>query len=1266
MLQKMKNNSGSVSVILYVRFIRQVLIVLPVMLACLIPSAHAKDITLQWDPVANADYYTVYWGEKPGTYTSNSGKISSPTTTYAVTGLENKIYYFSVKAFNACNDASPSSLELTYDGTAGAGPPVASAGPDQTVQPGATVTLNGTGSTDPDNDIAAYLWTQTAGTAVTLSSTTIASPTFAAPSTSDTALTFQLTVTDTGGLTSTDTATVNVTAPEPGIRTVTLAWDPNPDAAYYTVYWGETPGNYTSDSGRIDSPTTTYTVTGIQDRAYYFSIKAFNACGDASPFSVELAYGGATANDPPVASAGADQSIPEGLSVTLDGSGSTDPDDGIASYLWTQTAGPTVTLSDSTTVNPTFVAPDVMAEGTTLTFQLTVTDQGGLQSTDNCIVSVAFQNQAPVAGAGPDQSVNAGTTVTLNGAGSTDPDDGIASYLWTQTGGPSVALSSASAASPTFTAPVVDTAGATLSFQLTVTDNGGLTATDSSLVTVTFLNQSPIANAGPSRTIAGAGTVTLDGTASSDPDDGIASYLWSQTGGPSVSLTNTASPNPSFTAPAVTTGEISLSFQLTVTDKGGLTSTDSTSITISAPELVPGQITLAWDKNPDAAYYKVYWGDAPGSYTSESEPIVSPTTTYTVTGLGEMLYFFAVKAFNVCDMGGEFSPEIAADRRAVNELPIASAGEAQTVQGLSTVSLDGSGSTDPDDGIATYLWLQTGGTPVNLSDPTAVAPTFIAPDVGTGEVSLTFTLTVTDNGGLQSSDTCVVNVTAENLTPLADAGPDQTILEGTLVSLNGAGSTDPDGTIVSFIWTQVGGPTASLTDPQTATPSFTAPDVSIAGGQILLQLTVTDNMGGRATDTCVVDIKTSTDYYGDESFKPLSPNSLISTINDFPSIEVFDKNFKHLEWLKIGWAEYNDANGEARIATGDIDGDGEDEVIIGMAQVPKNPSLPAGFFQVLDHDFSHLAWGRVNWPEYNDINGETWPACGDMDGDGDDEIIIGLGLSGEGGMEVFDFNAGKLTHLEWVIVNWPDYNTSVGQTRPACGDIDDDGIDEIVVGLGPLDESPAIPNGMFEVIDDDFNHLAWGKLDWLEYNELSGETWPACGDITGNGYDEIIIGLGVGGDGRAALFEFINEEPTHAAWMKVDWIEYNEISGETRPASADVDDDGKEEIILGLGPVPFDPSIPDGLFQIIDDDYTILEWAQINWTTMNAMNGETRPAYGFVNGADNIFIGLGSQQIDSTVYEQLPRSLKEMQEAAAAAAEAGCFIRASAVKGKRE
>ncbi|MBN2661077.1 MAG: hypothetical protein JXR54_07405, partial [Tannerellaceae bacterium] len=135
-------------------------------------------------------------------------------------------------------------------------------------------------------------------------------------------------------------------------------------------------------------------------------------------------------------------------------------------------------------VTPTFVAPSVGSEGASLSFRLTVTDSGTLQSTDTCIVNVTWDNESPVADAGPNQTVNEGTTVTLDGSSSFDPDGNIASYRWTQTTGPSVTLSDPTEVMPTFVTPPVDATGAVLEFQLTVTDNGGLENSDSMAVTI--------------------------------------------------------------------------------------------------------------------------------------------------------------------------------------------------------------------------------------------------------------------------------------------------------------------------------------------------------------------------------------------------------------------------------------------------------------------------------------------------------------------------------------------------------------------------------------------------------------------------------------------------------------------------------------------------------------------------------------------------------------------------------------------------------------
>ena len=88
-------------------------------------------------------------------------------------------------------------------------------------------------------------------------------------------------------------------------------------------------------------------------------------------------------NSAPVADAGPDQTVPVGTTVTLDGSGSYDPDDDPITYDWALTAGPGATLSDATAVKPTFLA-DAVGE---LTFTLTVSD-GTDATSDDVLITV--------------------------------------------------------------------------------------------------------------------------------------------------------------------------------------------------------------------------------------------------------------------------------------------------------------------------------------------------------------------------------------------------------------------------------------------------------------------------------------------------------------------------------------------------------------------------------------------------------------------------------------------------------------------------------------------------------------------------------------------------------------------------------------------------------------------------------------------------------------------------------------------------------------
>ncbi|MEJ2236479.1 MAG: PKD domain-containing protein, partial [Syntrophobacterales bacterium] len=213
---------------------------------------------------------------------------------------------------------------------------------------------------------------------------------------------------------------------------------------------------------------------------------------------------------------------------------------------------------------------------------VTVTDFGGLKDSDTTIVNLTGENDPPTADAGPDQNVDEGTTVILSGSNSFDPDDGIESYLWKQILGPPVSLSDPEAVQPTFFAPEVGPDGFSYTFELTVTDFGGLQASDTAIVNVIWLNDPPTANAGVDQTVLEQSTVNMDGSKSSDPDEGIESYLWKQAAGQSVTFSDPTSAQPTFEAPSFDkSGDQPLIFELIVTDNGGLQSSDSTNVSVS-------------------------------------------------------------------------------------------------------------------------------------------------------------------------------------------------------------------------------------------------------------------------------------------------------------------------------------------------------------------------------------------------------------------------------------------------------------------------------------------------------------------------------------------------------------------------------------------------------------------------------------------------------------------------------------------------------------
>ena len=191
----------------------------------------------------------------------------------------------------------------------------------------------------------------------------------------------------------------------------------------------------------------------------------------------------------------------------------------------------------------------------------------------------------PVADAGSDLIVNEGSSISLNASESIDPDGIILSYIWNQNAHPLITLGDAETKIWTFTAPSVSS-DTTFTFKLTVSDNNGLTATDSTNVLVRDIstsspslsssNNAPIANAGPDLEVNENNSISLSGSASSDPDIGDSlNYSWKQTAGNPV-LDISAGVDKeilTFTSPTVSVDTM-FTFELIVTDKYGIMNTD--------------------------------------------------------------------------------------------------------------------------------------------------------------------------------------------------------------------------------------------------------------------------------------------------------------------------------------------------------------------------------------------------------------------------------------------------------------------------------------------------------------------------------------------------------------------------------------------------------------------------------------------------------------------------------------------------------------------
>ncbi|MGI9335711.1 MAG: PKD domain-containing protein, partial [Gammaproteobacteria bacterium] len=550
----------------------------------------------------------------------------------------------------------------------------------------------------------------------------------------------------------------------------------------------------------------------------------------------------AVPNTPPIANAGADQTVFDGDLVTLDGSASSDANGDVLTFDWTivgSPAGSLTTLDDANAVMPQLV-PDVIGE---YVVELIVSDGEDSSGADTVTIVADQRNIAPVANAGSDRTAVVGDIVTLDGSASNDANGDALFFAWSlmAPAGSAASLDDASAVRPAFEPDLVGE----YVLELTVSDGEDTSAPDSVMVEVGPGNTPPLANAGADQSAVEGDVVVLDGSGSTDVDGDTLSFLWSFTNVPAGSAAVIEGAN---TVMASFEADVEGLFvvQLIVNDGQDESEPDTLNVTTdrrnAAPvaEAGPAQSVLVGES---VALDGSDSSDADGDLlTFEWSFLSTPEASLAVLDdpNASAPTFFA-------DLPGEYVVQLIVDDGFVrsasdsvivnaevgNTAPVADAGADQSVTTGDTVTLDGSRSSDADNDPLTFTWsftVRPEGSTATLevgADP--AAPSFIADLAGTYVVQLMV------NDGTENSPADTVMIVASD--PLVPIELGSTIVGkhlqvafggtlgepapvgGTVVSIT---SSDPARLLLSTDATLTGDPEVSMTVPEgtAAIPTF--------------------------------------------------------------------------------------------------------------------------------------------------------------------------------------------------------------------------------------------------------------------------------------------------------------------------------------------------------------------------------------------------------------------------------------------------------------
>lgn len=400
-----------------------------------------------------------------------------------------------------------------------------------------------------------------------------------------------------------------------------------------------------------------------------------------------------------------------------------------------------------------------------------------------------------------------------------------------------------------------------------VTYDGGITllpfASAVLLQTSSTSNTPPTANAGIDKNITlPINTVTMGGSGA-DGDGSISSYAWTKISGPATFsiITPTAASTQINNLVAGT-----YVFQLLVTDNAAGTGTDTATVVVNPAANVPPTANAGADKaitlpvnsvtlngsgtDTDGTINAYQWTKTAGPATFS---IVTPTAASTsVANLVAGTYTFQLQVTDNSAATAVDSVNVVVSA-APNQPPTANAGIDQTITlPTTTVNLVGTGN-DSDGTIASYLWTKLSGpTSITITTPTVASTSVTALVAGTYVLQLK----VTDNQGATATDSITITVNPAtppaNQPPIANAGTDQTItLPTSSVTVNGSSSFDTDGSITTYAWTKVSGPTGgTITSAASVSTGITA----LVAGTYVYRLTVTDDDLATASDTLTITV----------------------------------------------------------------------------------------------------------------------------------------------------------------------------------------------------------------------------------------------------------------------------------------------------------------------------------------------------------------------------------------------------------------------------